>query len=101
MVSERDYPTDAELKKIEKWGFDDMRGWLDFVCSIWWMPDWGIRTTKRRLYISTGGWSGNEQIIGAMNKNFINWSQTWFSSRTGGHFIFKLPRKTKCKAKKS
>jgi len=38
--------------------------------------------------VSTGGWSGNEELIGAMRMNFILWSQWWWSSRRGGHYVF-------------
>ncbi len=92
MTSERDYPTDDELKKIAGWNWNDSKGWFDFVISIWWMPDWGVRRVRNRIYMSTGGWSGNEDIIGAMRDNFILWSQCWYSHRTGGHYIF-VPRK--------
>jgi len=93
MTSARDYPTDDELKKIEEWPYSDPMGWFEFVENIWWMPDWGISKVRNRLYMSTGGWSGNEEIIGAMRKNFILWSQLWYSVRRGGHYIFIVKKK--------
>jgi hypothetical protein len=36
----------------------------------------------------TGGWSGNEEIIGAMQENNIFWDLCWQSSKRGGEFLF-------------
>jgi hypothetical protein len=95
-----DYPTDEELKRIEKWPYSDPLGWLKFVESIWWMADWGITWRPRRVYISTGGWSGNEDIIESMKKNFILWSQLWVSVRRGGHYVFENRKKLALSEKK-
>lgn len=92
MTSERDYPTDSELKEISEWPTTDLKGWFDFIESIWWMADWGIRKTNGKIYMSTGGWSGNESIIGAMMENFILWGRCWQSSRRGGHYVFEMPK---------
>ena len=43
-----------------------------------------------RYYISTAGWSGNETIIRAMQKNIMMWQLNWVQSRRGGHYIFEL-----------
>jgi hypothetical protein len=85
-----DYPTEEELARIKAWPFADSRGWFDFIKSIWWMPDWGWREKDGEFSVSTGGWSGNEDIIGAMGENVVLWSLTWQSNRRGGHYEFKL-----------
>lgn len=95
MTSARDYPTDAELKEIELWPHTDIEGWFDFIRSIWWMADWGFDKTKNKIHLSTGGWSGNEDIIGAMIENSILWGRCWQSSRRGGHYIFEIPKRKK------
>lgn len=90
-----DYPTEAELKQVSDWPMEDIDGFFRFVRSIWWMPDWGWHEASlteddrpiRRYEISTGGWSGNEDIIDAMSDNFI-WHIVWVQSRRGGHYIF-------------
>ena len=100
-MSEQDYPTEEELKTISDWPIptkeSNYQDLMTFIEGIWWMPDWGW--TKKRgglYYVSTGGWSGNEDIIQAMQKNFIFWGATWVQSRRGGHYIFKVPRYMRC-----
>jgi hypothetical protein len=86
-----DYPSDDELKKIEAWPpGGDFADLMEFAKSIWWMADWGWHQKGPIYKVSTGGWSGNEEIIGAMQKNFIFWSQCWRVHRTGGHFVFRI-----------
>lgn len=86
----KEYPTEDELERIRTWDVltEPLAGYLDFVRSCWWRPDWGWRQTRWSLRLSTGGWSGNESIIGAMQRNFLIWSLTWLSSRVGGHYHF-------------
>jgi hypothetical protein len=95
------YPTDEELAKIEEWDFSSgFDKWFEFIRTCWWMPDWGWSEypdeedpnypgrKHTRYEISTGGWSGNEDIIGAMRANFVCWGQTWRVHRVGGHYTF-------------
>jgi hypothetical protein len=44
----------------------------------------------QRFDISTAGWSGNESLIRAMEKNSFMWATTWVQSRRGGHYIFEI-----------
>ena len=96
------YPTDCALDRIEHWSYTaDPRGWFEFIRSIWNFGDWGWKeltepsdwkenTMVLRYYISTGGWSGNEDIIRAMQANHVLWSTTWVQTRRGGHYIFEV-----------
>ena len=94
------YPTEEALEMIEKWDAQDIKGFFEFVKSIWYMPDWGWqekrREEKRReewskeYHLATGGWSGNESIINSMKKNRIVWLFTWVQSNRGGGHIFEL-----------
>lgn len=97
------YPTNEELERIEKWPIAGCwSDWFEFIRTCWWSPDWGwheedaidelYNKPVRRYSISTGGWSGNEDIIDAMRKSVICWTMTWVQSRRGGHFIFQVPR---------
>jgi len=91
-----DYPSEAELVRIKEWPYEDPDGWFTFIRGCWWHDDWGWNQEDvpdgydrpvRRYRISTGGWSGNEDIIGAMMENIL-WNLTWQSSRRGGHYVF-------------
>lgn len=87
------YPTSAELKKIQKWPHTDLEGLLKYVRERWAYADMGYwRQTRHRYYVSTAGWSGNESIIGALEKNYVFWAICWVQSRRGGHYIFELKR---------
>lgn len=86
------YPADEELKAIREWDKHDPRGWLEYCQGIWWAADWGWPEVEGE--VSTGGWSGNEDIIDAMQDNAMLWLQTWESTRRGGHYTFRLPKKS-------
>ena len=90
-----EYPTKEELETIEKWDIlkKPIDEFLEYVHSLWWAPDWGFSLKGKhilRLELHTGGWSGNEDIIDALHRNWLFWSQCWESSRKGGHFWFKI-----------
>lgn len=83
------YPTEEELNKIEQWSHNDFRGLMDFIYDIWKYADCGYWVQKGKKYhISTGGWSGNEDIIRALEKHPLFWIICWEQSRRGGHYIF-------------
>lgn len=102
MLDDDGYPTDTALDIIREWTFQmNQKELFEFIKSIWWMPDWGWKecevidevTNEKSYayYISTGGWSGNESIIQAMQENkWMFWTLTWQQSRRGGHYIFQL-----------
>ena len=84
-----EYPTEEELKKIAKWPASDFKGLMTYVLNLWEYADCGYWTKVGNKYsISTGGWSGNEEIIGAMRENIMFWATCWYQSRRGGHYIF-------------
>ena len=86
-----DYPTEETLQKIEKWPYDDFRGLLEFLVDSW-IVAYG-RTWRGVNYewiFTTGGWSGNEELIAAFQKNHICWSMLWYSSSRGGMYQFIL-----------
>ena len=89
------YPDDQELPKIQEWDYKDLLGLMEYVKELWRYADSGYWKRGRKYYrLSTGGWSGNESIIGALQANIMFWSVYWVSSKRGGHYIFEI-RKVK------
>jgi hypothetical protein len=86
------YPTQEELNRIQTWPQEDYHGLMEFVRSLWW-PDgkYGFERTGETYRLSTGGWSGNEDIVGALEQNGAFWSLFWLQSQRGGHYVFSLP----------
>lgn len=90
-----DYPTEEELEKIRRWDYKDAFGLMEFIRPYWEQHGWWKQTGKKviNLQMSTGGWSGNESIIGALdevqngNMFFFLW---WQKSVRGGHYWFKV-----------
>jgi hypothetical protein len=44
----------------------------------------------RILQISTGGWSGHEDIMQALKENWLFFPLYWRTSRVGGHYTFRI-----------
>jgi hypothetical protein len=101
MLDEDGYPTQASLDIIKLWHWTDAKGWFKFIESLWHLKSFGwaegeaphdfVKDEIVYLYeISTAGWSGNEEIIRAMQENDFMWELNWVQSRRGGHYIFEL-----------
>ena len=93
-----EYPNDEQIEQVKVWKFDRPTAFtefMEFVKSIghyWPNSDpFGWKQDGQIYHVSTGGWSGNEEIIGAMRDNFIFWSVCWQQSNRGGHYVFELP----------
>jgi len=90
------YPTGTELRIIRKWKLEKQKDYyelMNYIKPIWNYSDieyWKQR--GRTFWISTGGWSGNEDIVTTLRENKMFWIMTWVQSRIGGHFIFKMPK---------
>ncbi len=94
MPDENNYPTEEELALCES--IQDYDVLMLHVSNIWSYPDYVVE--KLDLYewhLSTGGWSGNEDIIGSMKKNTMFWIFCWVQSRRGGHYIFQTPHQAR------
>ena len=100
-LDEDGYPTEEALEKIENWSYNDPVGWFKFIENIWHLKEycwdekdvphpWEENTIVHQYLISTAGWSGNEDIIRAMQENNILWNIHWLQTRRGGHYIFDL-----------
>jgi hypothetical protein len=88
------YPTEEELSTIENYDVvkDGVFGLLELVNSLWVFPDYYIVKGKNVLKVElhTGGWSGNEDIIGALMNNTMFWTLCWEKSVRGGHYYFTI-----------
>lgn len=88
-----EYPTDETLNAIATWAGD----WVDLfslVHEAWKYPDRISVENDGEVYTvkaSTGGWSGNEDVIDALSRNFIAWAACWESSHRGGLYVFEFP----------
>ena len=87
------YPTEVTLETIEKWGPTFTKGTaknlLDFCFEAWSSYGWSAQDGYVWKF-STGGWSGNEEIISAMTENYVFWSLCWKESKRGGHYEFTI-----------
>lgn len=92
------YPTEETLDLIRNWTYTDFNGLMDFVISLWLYP-YCVEDIKvfnvfdnevREINISTGGWSGHEEIIGELKANAMFWLCCWEESKRGGHYRFHI-----------
>ena len=86
------YPTEAAIEKIENWSWQDWCGLMEFVEMLWYWPDDFQGSREARTYtLATGGWSGNEDLVGALQRNLAFWGACWLSSHRGGRHCFAIP----------
>lgn len=95
------YPSDRELRRIARWPAIGEEGGLKELFSYVekrWSLDYGKwehvtnEDSDPALRLVTGGWSGNEELIGALQQNIVAWGMTWQSSTRGGLHIFEIPK---------
>ena len=89
------YPSEEELKTIEEWPIKsaaDCIALARYCQSIWEYEDAFTITGKRviRVNFSTLGWSGNESIVGALEKNWFFGAIGWRESKRGGHYKYEF-----------
>ena len=63
------YPTEATLEAIEKWDSRDLEGLLRFIASAWHWPEYAKTNALGFWVFTTGGWSGNENLLDALRHN--------------------------------
>jgi hypothetical protein len=64
------------------------RVWLEYCASCWDKTYGKIVWKVGTVEFITGGWSCNECVISAMQKNTLLWTLTWESSHRGGLYCF-------------
>lgn len=107
------YPTEAAITHLTEWGdassesspVFDVNGAIDFMRSLWHMSEWGIHDTiepdecavyrltdgHRYVKMSTGGWSGNEELMNAFQERWWR-RQSIVVTRRGGHYILEYTK---------
>ena len=98
LLDEDGYPTEEYLTFIKNYIPDESLTILQFIENVlpegWWTPDWGVKLSKnkRKLELHTGGWSGNEEIIGAIRSNIYltNFHMSYAMWKAGGHHYFDI-----------
>lgn len=88
------YPTDDTLDTIKSWAYP-FDGFWNFVKSAWNCRYGKIAENDRLVKLITGGWSGNEDIIAALQDNNFFWTLYWQASVRGGLEVFKKPTDVK------
>lgn len=86
------YPTEETLEVIRNWpmhkGYDSL---IRFIEPIFERYGAFEHIKESDTYkISTGGWSGCEDAISALQDNKMFWMAFWRSSFRGGHYEFCL-----------
>lgn len=86
------YPTDGALETIKNFqinGDEDCEKLLQMASKVWLHPGYFTKDESTKCwFVSTGGWSGNEDVIRALVKNRVFWALYWKQTRAGGHYIF-------------
>ncbi len=103
-LTDGDYPSAGTLKRIQK---AKPREALELAQRAWHWDGWATRTLRpeelamvRRHHedepmpefyrFATGGWSGNESIIAALDRNFLVAGMCWELSARGGLHVYEL-----------
>ncbi len=92
------YPTDETLDAISEWDYHDFPALMEFVASAW---KWdGLENKPSRIEPlfdkqyeddgcwwtgATGGWSGNESLVAALDANMMFSAMCWRASIRGGY----------------
>ncbi len=89
------YPDDNEIDKIKNWPWEDLKSCFDFVQTLWRYPE-HFKIYEKGDYIyyrlACLGWSGNEELIAAMEQNLMLMAMTWVLSKSGGLYVFRLKK---------
>lgn len=76
LLDDEGYPTEEIIEFITKYEpNEDIEDFAELIRSIWWCKGWGFRKYRykgrTKLELHTGGWSGNEEIMSAIESNRI------------------------------
>lgn len=92
------YPTNVELEAIREWD-KPHHELVDFIEEIWAYPEYFKKWNyggRLKIEMHTAGWSGNEDILGALRESkSLFWMMYWQKEERGGHYWFELPSEKK------
>jgi hypothetical protein len=91
-----EYPTEEELKVIEEWRIEKYEELPAHIASLWNYPEYAKETRPGIWVFATGGWSGNEELIGALKQN-IAWNLLAWDSLyvSGGLLVIAIGKEAK------
>lgn len=98
ILDEHGYPTDEALDLIPRWTGTPQALVEDLLAPIF--SGYGASLLKnstddfgrsvKEIHLVTGGWSGCESAIGALDDGMF-WFGYWRSSARGGRYVFEVP----------
>jgi hypothetical protein len=88
------YPTDESIETIKNWPIPyllDYKPLLEFIKPIFYVYGVIWINNDGMTEIVTGGWSGCEEAIDALQKSKSGfWGVCWGSSSRGGAYVFNI-----------
>ena len=85
-----EYPSEEQLKGLRE--VDSFRLNLSEIVDLIreaWNEDYGkIEFDDRKLILACGGWSGNEDVVCALQDNIGFRRRYWVKTERGGRYIF-------------
>jgi hypothetical protein len=81
------YPTEHTLQCIKNWDWQDPLGALEYMREAWYWQHM-VDVEGNKWIFRTGGWSGNEELISAIEDNYLLYNMVWVSSDRGGKYVF-------------
>jgi len=84
------YPSDETLEAIENWPMEDFKNCLKFAEKAY-QKGYGVwKKEEGWIKIATGGWSGNESVVYALQKQ-IYWNMLFIAKLCGGAYYIQDP----------
>ena len=83
------YPTEETLDAIRNWPYDKLPELMIALKGVWLYQDYFERheSIPGCWLVSTGGWSGHEDMLSAFMDNKIAWRLSVVAERRGGHYV--------------
>lgn len=84
------YPTEETLAAIRDWPYDKLPELMTALKSVWLYQDYfePHESIPGCWLVSTGGWSGHEDMLSAFMDNKLAWHLSVVAERRGGHYVF-------------